>query len=281
MRSNPLAKRPDFFSLTTEDHPLKRGLVFAGLGMSHKSNRFHDSSLRGNHGTLTNMDPSTDWVFVPELGRWGLVLGNGESVVGTTTAIHDMSKYADGFTVSMWTKFPSSGVSTNYSLFGYYTTAPTSNGWALFSRRIPFSPYSRRYISYYSTATSYINATDGYVDEWKHHCVTVNFGVGVSIYIDGTLDACGADTTCTPPTTTSYLRWLGNADFASAVCDTTLFSRILTPSEIADLADPSNVYLSGLIAGRPRRRYFLPSSPAAFKAAWLARQTKIIGGGVS
>ena len=32
--------------------------------------RYVDSSGYGNHGTLTNMDAASDWVWIPELGRW-------------------------------------------------------------------------------------------------------------------------------------------------------------------------------------------------------------------
>jgi len=68
-----MRERPEEFRINYEA-PLAEGLVFAGLG-GHGcvgSMVYPDSSLYANHGTLTNMDAATDWVWSPELGRWVL-----------------------------------------------------------------------------------------------------------------------------------------------------------------------------------------------------------------
>ena len=59
--SNPLA-----------DHPLTKGLVGCWIALPQlaKGSIWYDLSGYNNHGTLTNMDPSTDWVYDGE--RWGL-----------------------------------------------------------------------------------------------------------------------------------------------------------------------------------------------------------------
>jgi hypothetical protein len=44
------------------DHPLARGLVGCWLFNEGSGDKAHDSSGQGNVGTLTNMDPATDWV---------------------------------------------------------------------------------------------------------------------------------------------------------------------------------------------------------------------------
>ena len=52
--SNPLA-----------DHPLTKGLVGCWIALPQlaKGSIWYDLSGYNNHGTLTNMDPSTDWVY--------------------------------------------------------------------------------------------------------------------------------------------------------------------------------------------------------------------------
>ena len=50
------------------DHPLSNGLVGCWLLNENSGNKAHDSSGQGNVGTLTNMDPATDWVGSPDGG---------------------------------------------------------------------------------------------------------------------------------------------------------------------------------------------------------------------
>lgn len=62
-------ERPSEFTID-RGHPLAQDLVFAGLGRHTGSTYYHDSSLKGNHGSLTNMDPVTGWVSA--IGRRAL-----------------------------------------------------------------------------------------------------------------------------------------------------------------------------------------------------------------
>jgi len=50
------------------DHPLARGLIGAWLLNEGSGDKAHDYSGQGNLGTLTNMDPATDWVGSPDGG---------------------------------------------------------------------------------------------------------------------------------------------------------------------------------------------------------------------
>lgn len=60
----PLLK-PPLGAQLRRDHPLAAGLVGAWLFNEGSGNRVFDYSGNGNHGTLTNMDPATDWVPGP------------------------------------------------------------------------------------------------------------------------------------------------------------------------------------------------------------------------
>ena len=72
-------QRPTIFDLDYQS-PLGRGLVYAGLGSGPGTLRATDSSIQRNHGTLTNMNPATDWVWAQELGRKGLDFDGDEYV---------------------------------------------------------------------------------------------------------------------------------------------------------------------------------------------------------
>jgi len=70
MSRSGISDRPQQFTLANSRQcSLAKGLVFAGLGRAHGSTQYYDSSGRGNNGTLTAMDPATDWVWSSELGR--------------------------------------------------------------------------------------------------------------------------------------------------------------------------------------------------------------------
>ena len=57
-----MGQRPRDY-LINRGHPLATGLVFAHFGRLPLSTHYHDDSLYYNHGTLTAMDPTTDWVL--------------------------------------------------------------------------------------------------------------------------------------------------------------------------------------------------------------------------
>ena len=92
-----MLQRPDNFRLNPYS-PLANGLVFAGLGALPGTTHYHDSSLHGNDGTLTNMDPATDWTWVPELGRRGVSIKEQ----GDYVAAPSIQLGSGDFTVSVW-----------------------------------------------------------------------------------------------------------------------------------------------------------------------------------
>lgn len=74
-------------------HLQAQGLVFAFLGQHPGSTLCYDSSLYSNHGTLTNMDPATDWVD----GHHGMALdldGSNDYVILPAPIVHGLSKWS-------------------------------------------------------------------------------------------------------------------------------------------------------------------------------------------
>jgi hypothetical protein len=268
-----MTQRPDRFELDYT-HPLAKGLVFAGLGNDPGGMMMLDGSGQRNHGTLTNMDPSTDWVFVPELGRWGLDLTDSadhvvvpdEPIVSSITlSMWFRSTTSNGYYWHLLSRHPDWFISGNATTFRINVdTASDTVKWAVFGDSF---------------------ATIG-ITSWHHYCGMYD-GSTIYAYLDGRL--IGNGNTSGSFDYRGFTRigaYHANiSDSALNACgyavDPLIFERALTPTEIADLADPSNVYLSGLIKGRPRRRYFLPSSPpATFQAAWAAGVNTHLGVGL-
>lgn len=273
--------RPNTFTLDATNK-LAQGLVFAGLGFGSGASTMYDSSRLLNHGTLTNMTPASDWVFVPELGRWALDCdGTNDSVFLPLSTISSISTSVSVFT---WAKPSALTVDQRAFAAGTSGAVTDENSWALWMDTDgagdgwaagTYSPAGTKIIGVDS-----VNATT----DWQH--VGFTWGDGyLRVYVNGTESASVAGSgTLNTPTQITYGKIFGDgtgsgANFAGQLADGLVYNRVLAQSQIADLADPSNVYLSGLIAGRPRRRYFLPPAPT-FSAAWALKTNNLIGGGV-
>ena len=245
--------RPKHFRLDPTNH-MAKGLVFAGLGWGHGATRMFDSSLRRNNGALTNMDPASDWVFVPELGRWGLEF-DGDSTEGVNCGLATFSQGLRECSISTWLRPHLADLYAQVVSKWTYLRCQRHT-----SDRLQFWVNSQ---ALYSSNNIWVD------DEWIHLVFTYNAdGDGKGIYVNGDLDA----TDTTPQTETLNTDtdgvWLGEhpdgggaTDYAGLLSDPLVYNRALTPTEIADLADPHNVSLSGMLDwGRTRKRYFLPTS---------------------
>lgn len=276
--------RPQDFRFNPQA-PLARGLVFAGLGRYTKSARYQDSSLYGNHGTLTAMTPSSDWLWDSTLGRWCLDFdGSNDKVVYNLlfTALNGASACSvltwllktdagnfdsyrgvlaigevNGNTRSPWL-WGFSG-STNYVLSIGTPSNTTSDG------QVIFGP-----------------ATDG---AWQHVAGTWD-GLTVRSFLNGNntgVTDTTAGTALVGAVDESQLGKIGGyGNWLGSISDMLIYNRALSTAEIQQLADPSNAMLSGLILP-PKRRVWAAvtgAPPAAFKAYWATRRQTVIGAGV-
>ncbi len=71
--------------------------------------------------------------------------------------------------------------------------------------------------------------------------------------------------------------WPGGSQyFPGDISDVLLYDRALSPSEIQQLADPSNVMLSGLIVPAQRKVWSVAAAPpSGFIPAYAANATRI------
>ena len=175
--------RPEHFTIN-RNAPLAIGAVFLGLGQQPFSTRFRDEA-RGNHGTLTDMDPATDWVDAVGLGRKAVEWQGGIQKIITASPV----AVTGSTTRAAWFNAPAvgrQGMIDDLNVDGYAEGATfliRGNG-------------ATGVLAYYSAATGWIyGATVVRTGAWTHCAIVVNASVGVSFYLDGVLDVLRADTT--------------------------------------------------------------------------------------
>ena len=301
-----MRERPENFDLNI-DSPLYRGLVFAGLGSVSKGYRYTDSSLYGNHGTLTGYTGAGN--TPPE--RWSRALGrnvlgfNGSTdyVLSTTLGSFGSSQaVGGGLTYMAWVKYTATTGRLPFfcqsSLWnhGVYFAANTDE---LFASSGATNKIAFFRILANSTAgplfatTSAISSLNN--GGWHHIAATLGYipsGQDVTkcaIYVDGVLQGISVsaqsnDWSNYVASNYTYPMTLGarpgSVFFSGSMADPMIFSGVLPPWKIAPIADPSNVDLR--VGGvplilPPRRRVFAAAVAGGFQAYWARRQQQIIG----
>ena len=232
---------------------LRSGLVFAGLGEHPGTTWYEEMSGLGNHGALTNMDPATDWVWSPELGRWALDFdGSNDYVSGPAWGQQNTS-----LSMVAWVK---PAVVAGGYLFGTANSGSFSSGAVAFhtSGLLQWRNAGSGTIVYSGTALA--------VGAWRHIAATRVGDAGtLTWYLDGAYSNAGTATEVTQSNAGQRFcigRW---GDYASAayysglLADMLVFQRVLDPSEVSWLADPTN----RLRVPWVRRSWLVGSSPPA------------------
>lgn len=240
-----IKQRPRDFALDYS-HPLAKGLVFAGLGRLTGSLRYVDSSNRANHGTLTNMDPPTDWVWVPQLGRWALDFDGSNDYV--SLPILSLNQ----FTLSAWVL---SRRNSNWAP-AILHVADGNGGWILLAGDT--SATSKWQLCkatnyYHSHATSDTVMT---LNAWTSVIGTCSSSGALTLWINGVLQA-------TQATNSNLISGAAGIGFLASlsdrmngiVSDILVHNRALSAPEIRQLADPANVMLSGMLRPLPHRMF--------------------------
>ena len=262
MRRRGHRQRPEGFEVDLSN-PLFQGAVFLGLGRSPGSTHFHDSSGRDNHGTLTAMAPATKWLWSDTLNRRVLeFVANGDYV--DLGAQSPPSLDAQQLTVACWCKTDDYTNSINGGIArGRAMDAATGYSWELY-----WNSSNARFSVADNTDTNRSSGDVGIGDNNWHHWAGVFSGTRVSLYKDG-VEASGADWSGAIDYTKVYnYARIGWGFAGTTACldgqlgDVSVWNRPLSPSEIAALADPSNVMLGGAIVG-PRRRWIVVGAGGA------------------
>lgn len=269
MMRRQFSERPDDFEVD-EWNPLAQGLNFAGCSRYANSTLYYDSSKYGWHGTLTNMDPMTDWAWVPELQRFGIDFdGSNDYVTSPMT-------WATGqpITVSYWLN-ASSGSTSTFTIGGDFTQRCQAH--------MPLS--GAYYWDYGYGFGNRVTGTYNTYDVWRHATLvsTGDANVLSAVYLDGKLDQSRNDSSAPTALTTLQIgAWVAAGVYVNgSIADFCVWNRVLSVQEIANLADPSNVMLSGLLKYRRKLWSFASSATAASPLYWMRGSKRDVGSRLS
>jgi hypothetical protein len=242
--------------------------------------------VRSNHGTLTNMDPATDWVVSG--GKGALDFDGSNDYV---TSIGSVGSFAFvqntmRFSLSFWMKLAATG--TRYAIAGNTNTSSEKGLFLLFengagagtrairlfvTRGVAASP-----VAEFRSADNAINDT-----EWHHVAVTAaGDGNSGRIFVDGKQLSTTVATNLNALSTGDSTRTMTIAalppsfilPFGGQLDDFIIFNTALTASEVRE------IYRLGRGYGVFPELDFDEGFAAAFKAYWARKQSQLIGGGV-
>jgi hypothetical protein len=250
MSRSGISDRPQQFTLANSRQcSLAKGLVFAGLGRAHGSTQYYDSSGRGNNGTLTNMDPATDWVWSSELGRWVLDFDGSNDEIRNAAPTY---KCVLPFTISWWMNSPTPAGAYRYiAVAGIGATSNFSIAFASDGRLYYYQNSAGRYVTYTSVASV-----------WEHHSICFS-DTAALYYVNGVSQTIGQPSGAWGTITANLaIGSLVNQYFyLGRIGDLVFHNRILPPAEIQILANRSDPMLGGLILP-PRRKLWAVSGGA-------------------
>jgi hypothetical protein len=242
--------RPEYFDIDG-DHPFADGLKFLGAGRFPESKYFHDSSQdfrggggSGNHGTLTNMAvPATatsGWAWDSFLGRWTT------GYMGTTDKVAYTLPNLSVFSITSWAKID------------------TDTGW---KAATILAGVDTNCVVWPRAASGLQVNTSDYSSVGTGVAVPINVWLPYAFTASGTSAVLYQAGIAYPKTLAAAFNLalsvgsgllLTSASHLSDIC---VWNRALSAAEIAALADPSNVMLSGLLLP-PRRRIFAAAAAA-------------------
>jgi hypothetical protein len=259
--------RPRDFRITLKRHTLKHGLVFFGGGAHAGSTRFHDSGLYGSAGELSLMDPATDWVVFPEIGRIGLDFDGTNDVVVVNKAFG-----AGDLTYAAWYK-PSAVDSTTR------TVCAVQNSGVDGGRMLRTTNANKMQFEIIGSAIKDATGATSISAGVAYHCCGVKDGVTGRLYLngvqDGSVDLTGVTYTANLANFKIGKRADSDANYGKGViADVMVWNRALSPSEIAILANRSDPMLGGLIEPVTPKTYWfvgggVPPVTAASPALWM------------
>jgi hypothetical protein len=260
--TNPTPPRPDQIDLMQPldlSHPQARGLIWSwlGVGFGRGSNKVIDLSPRRNHGTLTRMDPATDWVFDRQVG-WGLDFDGSDDYTEVPFTI------GLPFTISCWLRLPGAGACYALSLSeSAYTTRQFYIGTgAVDPSRWTFALRHNTTFTD-NEATSAAGAVAAGV--WVQLT-----GVAVAttlrqLYVNGVLAGTNTTSMGTPVVDRMWIGGLGDSTpsySAVRIANVMVYNRVLAASEVFNVWHPGRRWgMLRTLTGRTT--VFVPAAPPA------------------
>jgi hypothetical protein len=184
--------------------------------------RLFDYSVRQNWGTLTNMDPATDWVV--DGGGYALDFDGANDVVQTVANIPELGTTG---TLCCWVKFRTVNTGTHGVLSMQYGASPSDT-------YVLINQFGDSIFWYWGTQqNSFIAGAPG-TGKWRHLAMANN-GAAVVGYIDGVSVGSG---TLMVSAAAQILKIgsFANLTIDGQIDDARVYSRALHPEEIRLLA---------------------------------------------
>lgn len=227
--------------------------------------RLHDVSRYNNWGTLTNMDPPTDWVI--DGGQYALDFD------GTNDYVDARRTLTGTFSLSFWANRRSVGTDGFRHLWGNLTS---TNTYAI-------SISDTQVWSQSDTAGTF-KAFSGFTfsnNVWFHVAVARDVANGVRVWKDGVESTSGTQTVTGTYTLQGIGRYAnaagGNAPYQwdGQISDAAVWSRVLSSNEIRRLY---NLGRGGMLERRRRRRFYSVQADVVKSYLFVGRG-QVIGGG--
>jgi len=230
MMLRPTRTKPDTGVVTRNyrQHPRYRGCIGHWLFSYGGGTKVWDISGSRFHGSLTNMDPSTDWVPGPFGGPALDFDGTNDEVdCGATPAIQSLSR----ITVSCWFKVSAAGRGDLVSQWG-------SSAWhflleqGLTADRLKFWVGNGGDFANSGSGDTPLNQTD-----WFHGVGTYD-GAVVRVYVNGVEDSSNASIGQMDSVTSSTVRFSGTEDsnpHTGMIDEVRIYNRALTANEVVSL----------------------------------------------
>lgn len=270
-------QRPNEFELDYS-HPLAKGLVFAGLGAYAGGDYVHDSSPQKNHGEYYyNHEPTrtpSDWTH--QLGRLCMRFNNTiTNLYNQVRLFESGANVTTGLTLAAWVNAKDWTNPNNAPIIdkffkdssrAYFLWAEDGTTWPNAAIRVGISASNGLSLNIDET----FDLSGVSTNEWHHIAITWSkLQQYVFVFVNGNhIDTSTSTKTTDVSHNTMKLQIGGgyNAQnsifddvFQGMIGDPMVFDRALSSAEIRQLADPSNVMLSGLIRerGDPQNIYNL------------------------
>jgi len=253
-----------WFPRINRNSPLARGLLCAGLGGGASSSLFVDSSLYGNHCTLVN---SPVLVFDSSIGRFALEFNGSTNTYIQTPTLSLTGGAAGSFTFACWVN--ASATNSTYRCIWRPDSIANFGVYHWNNNTIVY--YSPRLGGYANLIATPV------VGRWHHVAIVSDpatsaataFWDGVPIANDPTNWVMGE--LAASAFKIGSDAW--NQTFCGRMSDLIVSSQVFSPSQIQQLADPSNVMLSGLILPPVRKIWPVATVAGSTSISWTTAAT--------
>ena len=242
------------------DSPFARGLVGwwpMGNKTCWKSGKLLDLSPYGNHGTLTNMDPATDWVVDGERAGLDFDGVNDYATTGDVSTFEGLT----GITAACWVYLRSAP--TSHAMFSGQYWDGSDRSWLLGA-----TDTSWRWLVATDTNNANNQVTANFtVGSWTHVCGTWDSSGTLLLYENGQLVRTGTSSGNTVRVNTASFT-LGAADYAGSInyyvdgmLDSYLiYNRALSAAEIKQLYEETKDGSYGSLAKPTRSLVYFPET---------------------